>query len=129
MTTGKITTPSGREFAFPDMERYSSGKVSNFTQIKNYPVQSFATADIVPVVLLEIDQRLADCKSCIVNTVHDSIVVDVHPDEEVKVLSIIRNINDYIDGLIQLQFGVTVNVPLLLESKIGDNWLDTKDVA
>ena len=129
MTTGKIVTPSGREFSFPDMERYPSGKVSHFTQIKNYPVQSFATADIVPVVLLEIDDRLSDCNSCIVNTVHDSIVVDVHPDEEVKVLSIIRNVNDYINGLIQIQFGVSVNVPLLLESKIGDNWLDTKDVA
>ena len=128
MTTGKIVTPPGREFSFPDMERYPSGKVSHFTQIKNYPVQSFATADIVPVVLLEIDDRLSDCNSCIVNTVHDSIVVDVHPDEEVKVLSIIRNVNDYINGLIQIQFGVSVNVPLLLESKIGDNWLDTKDV-
>ena len=83
----------------------------------------------MPVVLLEIDDRLSDCNSCIVNTVHDSIVVDVHPDEEVKVLSIIRNVNDYINGLIQIQFGVSVNVPLLLESKIGDNWLDTKDVA
>ena len=129
MTTGKIVTPSGREFCFPDMERYSTGKVSHFTQIKNYPVQSFATADIVPVVLLEIDKQLNDCQSCIVNTVHDSIVIDVHPEEEVKVLDIIRKINDYIEGLIQLQFGVTVNVPLLLESKIGDNWLDTKDVA
>jgi len=129
MSTGKIKTPSGREFLFPDMERYSSGKVSHFTQIKNYPVQSFATADIVPLILLEIDKRLSIYKSCIVNTVHDSIVIDVHPNEQVEVLDVIKDVNNCMQDLIQLRFGVTFNVPLLLESKIGDNWLDTKDVA
>ena len=82
LNTGKITTPSGRQFAFPDVERRMRGGVSHFTQIKNYPVQSFATADIVPVALLYIEKRLTDMKSCIVNTVHDSIVIDVHPQEE-----------------------------------------------
>ena len=42
--TQKITTPSGREFSFPNVVRKASGRVSHFTQIKNYPVQSFATA-------------------------------------------------------------------------------------
>ncbi|BCV06975.1 MAG: hypothetical protein CM15mV148_320 [uncultured marine virus] len=82
LTTGKIKTPSGREFAFPDVVRKSSGRVSHFTQIKNYPVQSFATADIVPVALIHIDDLLSGMRSCIVNSVHDSIVIDVHPDEE-----------------------------------------------
>jgi hypothetical protein len=31
--------------------------------------------------------------------------------------------------LITGKWGITFNVPLLLESKIGPNWLDTKDVA
>ncbi len=76
-----ITTPSGREFSFPDVQRRMNGTVSFFTQIKNYPVQSFATADIVPLVLIHIEDRLKLLQSCIVNTVHDSIVIDVHPDE------------------------------------------------
>ena len=126
--TGKITTPSGRQFSFPNVERYPSGKVSHFTQIKNYPVQSFATADIVPLVLMDIHDKLKTFKSCIVNTVHDSIVIDVHPDEINDVVNIIKNVNTYIDGLIQKQFKIEINVPLLLEAKIGNNWLDTKDV-
>jgi len=129
MTTGKIKTPSGREFSFPSIERYTNGKVSNFTQIKNYPVQSFATADIVPVVLVEIEEKLKMFKSCIVNTVHDSIVIDVHPDEKERVLHLIDNINKYLGDLIETHFNVKFNVPLLLESKIGKNWLDTKDVV
>ena len=67
IATQKITTPSGREFAFPDVVRKHTGRVSHFTQIKNYPVQSFATADIVSIALLHIDELLQGMQSCIVN--------------------------------------------------------------
>jgi len=103
--------------------------VSYFTQIKNYPVQSFATADIVPLVLMEIDKALDRYNSCVVNTVHDSIVIDIHPQETEDVLNIIRNINKTLINLINNTFRIDFNVPLLLEAKIGDNWLDTKDVS
>jgi len=123
-----ITTPSGRQFSFPDVERRMNGSVSHFTQIKNYPVQSFATADIVPLILYHIENRLELLQSCIVNTVHDSIVIDVHPDEINKVVFILKTINQDINNIINNEFGIDFNVPLLLESKIGDNWLDTKDI-
>jgi len=128
ISTGKITTPSGRQFSFPDVRRNAFGKVSHFTQIKNYPVQSFATADIVPLILIQIENELSILKSCIVNSVHDSIVIDVHPDEIQKVIHVIKIVNSSMIRLIENQFNITFNVPLLLESKIGDNWLDTKDV-
>ena len=129
ITTQKIITPSGREFSFPDVVRKANGRVSYFTQIKNYPVQSFATADIVPIALLHIDKLLDNMQSCVVNTVHDSIVIDVHPDEEDAVIQVIENTNNELPNLIALRWGIDFNVPLLLESKIGPNWLDTKDVA
>ena len=128
VTTGKIKTPSGREFSFPNVRRLGNGKVSYFTQIKNFPVQSFATADIVPVILMEIDDRLNDLKSCIVNTVHDSIVIDVHPDEIQQVIDVINSVNDNMTDILNKQFNIKINVPLLLEAKIGKNWLDTKDI-
>jgi DNA polymerase I-like protein with 3'-5' exonuclease and polymerase domains len=123
-----IKTPSGREFSFPNVRRLGNGKVSYFTQIKNFPVQSFATADIVPVILMEIDDRLNDLKSCIVNTVHDSIVIDVHPNEIQQVIDVISSVNDNMTDIINKQFNIKINVPLLLEAKIGNNWLDTKDI-
>jgi len=124
-----ITTPSGRQFSFPDVERRMNGSVSHFTQIKNYPVQSFATADIVPLILIHIEERLSLLQSCIVNTVHDSIVIDVHPDETNKVIFILDSINKDMKAIINQQFKIDFNVPLLLEAKIGNNWLDTKDVS
>jgi len=129
INTGMITTPSGRQFSFPDITRRRNGTVSHFTQIKNYPVQSFATADIVPVALLHIDKLLVGLKSCIVNSVHDSIVIDVHPNETTDVINVIHETNKVLTQLIEQQWNIDFNVPLLLEAKIGSNWLDTKDVA
>jgi DNA polymerase I-like protein with 3'-5' exonuclease and polymerase domains len=129
INTGKIITPSGREFSFPDVRRNSRGKVSHFTQIKNFPVQSFATADIVPIALLHIEKLLANMESCIVNTVHDDIILDVHPNEERSVLNIISLTNRDLIQLIDTRWDLSFNVPLALEAKIGPNWLDTKDVS
>ena len=129
VNTQKIRIPSGREFSFPDVKRRTNGSVTHFTQIKNYPVQSFATADIVPLILLAIDDQLQNFKSCIVNTVHDSIVIDVHPSEEINVIHIINNTNKNMKTIIDNSYGIDFNVPLLLEAKMGDNWLDTKDVS
>jgi len=124
----KITTPSGRQYAFPKVVRRQNGGVSSFTMIKNYPVQGFSTGDIVPLVLVELEERLSKLQSCLVNTVHDSTVVDVHPTEIPYVISIIDTLNKDLNVIIEETYGVTMNVPLLLEAKIGANWLDTKDV-
>ena len=129
ITTKKIVTPSGREFSFPSVSRRRNGSVTNFTQIKNYPVQSFATADIVPIALLYIDKLLNPLQSCIVNTVHDSIVIDVHPEEQKQVLFIIQNTNNFLPTLINQRWNIDFNVPLELEAKIGNNWLDTHNVV
>ena len=124
----KITTPSGRQYAFPEVERRGEDKFSHFTMIKNYPVQGFATGDIVPIVLLEIEKALDKLSSCLVNTVHDSVVIDIHPDEEQTVIRIIQDINSRLKNIIESYYDIELVVPMLLEAKIGDNWLDTKDV-
>jgi DNA polymerase I-like protein with 3'-5' exonuclease and polymerase domains len=124
----KITNVSGRQYAFPDVARRSSGSVTHFTMIKNYPVQGFATGDVVPVVLIEMEKKLQHMQSCIVNTVHDSMVIDIHPDEKDAVIQAVTDMNDGLNDIVERYYDVKMNVPLLLEAKIGPNWLDTKDV-
>ena len=124
----KITNVSGRQYAFPDVTRRSSGVPTHFTMIKNYPVQGIATGDVVPVVLNEMHERLRHMKSCLVNTVHDSMVVDVHPDEKDLVLSMVWTLNQDLNKIIEETYGIDMNVPMLLEAKIGNNWLDTVDI-
>jgi DNA polymerase I-like protein with 3'-5' exonuclease and polymerase domains len=124
----KITNVSGRQYAFPDVRRRDNGMPSHFTMIKNYPVQGFATGDVVPIVLNKLHELLQPLQSCVVNSVHDSMVVDVHPDERSRVLHIIELLNNTINDLVEETYQVKMNVPLLLEAKIGPNWLDTVDV-
>ena len=125
--TNRIVTPSGRQYEFENMQRRGE-RVSNFTMIKNYPVQGFATGCIVPVIMMEFEKELDSIRSCLVNTVHDSIVVDVHPDEIDEVIAAVHKLNSNLHDIIYSYYDVDFNVPLLLEAKIGDNWLDTKDV-
>ena len=121
-----VRIPSGREYAFPNVQRRRDGTVTNFTMIKNYPVQGFATADIVPMVLVEIYKRLDSMHSVVVNSVHDSIVIDVHPEEEKKVLEVIDSVQKQLHNMIKARWNIEFNVPLLLEAKLGPNWLDQK---
>jgi DNA polymerase I-like protein with 3'-5' exonuclease and polymerase domains len=121
-----VRIPSGREYAFPNVQRRRDGTVTNFTMIKNYPVQGFATADIVPMVLVEIYKRLDGMHSVVVNSVHDSIVIDIHPEEEKKVLEVIDNVQKQLHNMIKARWNIEFNVPLLLEAKLGPNWLDQK---
>jgi len=124
----KITNKSGRQYAFPNVKRRDNGMPSHFTMIKNYPVQGFATGDVVPIVLNELHELLQPYNSVVVNSVHDSMVIDIHPDEEQQVIDIIESLNDNINDLVEKTYNVKMNVPLLLEAKIGSNWLDTVDV-
>jgi DNA polymerase-1 len=124
----KITNVGGRQYAFPGTERRPNGLPTNFTMIKNYPVQGFATGDVVPAVLVELESRLMPMRSTLVNSVHDSMVIDIHPYETDQVIEIINSMNMDLNQIIYDYYKVKMNVPLLLEAKIGPNWLDTHDV-
>ena len=67
-------------------------------------------------------------QSMLVNSVHDSVVIDVHPDEEQQVISLIRDMNNELKSLIDDKFKINFNVPLLLEAKMGVNWLEQQEV-
>ena len=124
-----IKTPSGREYSFPSVERRRDGTVTNFTAIKNYPVQGFATADIVPAVLVNAFEEFEKAKlqSKIVNSVHDSFVIDVHPEETDKVKDIMENINKNLTAFVSTKFNLDIEIPLVMEGSIGKTWLEQDD--
>ena len=130
MTHGYVTTPSGRQFEFPNTRRLPSGKITNFTMVKNYPVQSFA-ADIVQttLLLLERNMRLKNLKSILVNSVHDSAVIDVYPNEQATVVKTVEETIEQLPSTIFARFNVALDVPLVLEPKTGKNWMIMEDIA
>ena len=126
----KITLPSGRVYHFPDVRRVFSGGSSHATAIKNYPVQGFATADLLPLALINLRKFLLDkgMKSVVCNTVHDSIVLDVYPEEEQDAIEILKESMLSIKSEAKRRYNINYDMPIGIELKMGDNWLSMDSV-
>ena len=123
----KIRLASGLEMFFPDIKpsRSKDGYIPEQTSICNYPVQSLATAEIIPINLIYAWHAIkaAGLRTRIVNTVHDSIVMEVHKEEvkeveEIVLTSFGEKCYSYLSEVYRIQF----NVPLGCGIKIGDRW-------
>jgi DNA polymerase I-like protein with 3'-5' exonuclease and polymerase domains len=128
IATKKLIIPSGREYYFPFCKRNSRGGATGSTKIRNYGVQGFATGDIVPWAVIIIYEALRSMKSVVINTVHDSIVIDVHPDELDIIVRVIDAALQTLEPKLLDYYGVSMLVPLLYEGKIGPNWMQGDDV-
>ena len=126
----KITTPSGRIYYFPDVRRMFHGGATYATAIKNYPVQGFATADLLPLALINLKKFLVDkdMKSVVCNTVHDSIVLDVFPEEEKEAIEILTESMLSIKTEAYKRYKINYDMPIGIELKIGKDWLNMDNV-
>jgi DNA polymerase I-like protein with 3'-5' exonuclease and polymerase domains len=130
MQTNIVRTPSGREFYWENPRRMGNGRISNATQVVNYPVQSFATADIVVLSCIRAlrgfrEQKL---KSKLIITVHDSIVVDVFPGEEQTVKKTLASAMREMADEIKKRFNYNMIMPLDIEMTSGKNWMEQVDI-
>lgn len=121
-----VRTPSGREFHFPNTRRLGNGRVTNATNIVNYPVQSFATADVVVLSCVRAHQAFkeAHLRSRLILTVHDSIVVDVHPSEKNMVVDLLTWAMQSVSDDIEKRFNYKMLMPLDIEIEVGKNWME-----
>lgn len=127
---GVITTPTGRQFKFNGVVRTAGGRVSNATNICNYPVQSFSTADCVPRGCVNVLRmfREAGLKSKLIITVHDSIVCDVHPEEKSQVLEILKKGMRGVSEDAKTLWNFEMLLPLDIEVATGKNWMEIEEI-
>ena len=122
-----IRCRSGLIFYWPHAKINKWGKLAPriIHQICNYNVQSFATADIVPISLVYMWHRLKKLalESFIVSTVHDSVLGEVKPEEK-DVYDKVASISFEKDTVKYLKkvYRETFNVPLLAEADFGTHW-------
>lgn len=126
---------SGREYTFVETDAPSwlsrKGIRTTFspTKIKNFMVQGTATGDIVPLALgkllivLKNNKELKD-KCFLVNTVHDSVVLDVHEDVLYTVSRIVKEVMQNIGEDIETHWGYTWNMPFKVDLEYGRNWAE-----
>ena len=124
---GSLRTPYGMIFYWPDVKISRSGYISNTPSIFNYPVQGFATSEIIPISLFMLWFRMKETcpKSRLINTVHDSVVVMVHKDEINQLTEACRQaftVDVY--KFLWEHYGIKMFVPLGTEIKIGKYWGD-----
>ena len=130
VTKKYIELPSGRQYAFPNARWTEWGTATERTAICNYPVQGFATADLLPTALVRLDRmmRNRNLLSVICNTVHDSIVLDVHPDEKEACINLLAACMLAIPTETLNRYGFEYDMPVGIELKLGKNWLDLEEV-
>lgn len=116
---------SGLIFYWPDTKLQQSGYITNKASIFNYPVSSFATADIMPLVCwliwLTCKQRGLDVK--ILNFIHDEVLAEVHKEDLNEYRQILYDafcVDIY--TCLEMLYGYKFIVPLGVGIKIGDHW-------
>ena len=91
-------------------------------------MQSFATADLVPLCLVNLRNEIKKLglSALIVNTVHDSVLLDCPKDEVEKVEDILGRVlsTSSIDKMISDFYNISMTVPLEIEHKVGRNWME-----
>lgn len=133
-----VSAVTGRQLYFREYQNKYKSAVAGSTsfspsQIKNYPVQSFATGDVVPMVLGRVYRALMKNEllrdSCVlINTVHDSIVLDckgeVVPDAIKLLLDVMPRVGDYLEEDFEVtDFNVRVGVSI----RAGDSWKENPE--
>ena len=128
--TGTLVLPSGREYFFGKVRRQRNGNVAEATKINNYPVQGFATADLLPIALVRCWKKMSEkaLKSVICNTVHDSIVLDVHPDEVEECVEILKEAMFATKEECAKRYNIDYDMPVGIELKLGKNWLEMDEI-
>lgn len=125
LTNKCLETEWGLTYYWPDTRMDRSGYVTNTTSICNYPVQAFATAEIIPLALVCMWHRLkrSNLRMYLVNTVHDSIVAYLPPEEtdayhDLAKQSMIDDVYEVVRNL----YGIRLIVPLGCGVKVGERW-------
>lgn len=121
-----LESETGRRFTFYEEDSFNGGVSFSPTQLKNYPVQGFATGDIVPLVLGHLHDRL--CKEgltnniLLINTIHDSILEDVSRSYVYIAAKITKEVMESAPQLLQKYFGIDLGMPLKVEIRAGTTW-------
>lgn len=99
-------------------------------EIKNYPTQGTG-GEIVQMVLGVLFRYFNkknnwDGKAFLVNTVHDCVWFDLHPDVVDEVLGVSKRIMESVPQLLKHFFDIDCPVPFPCDVEVGDNMLELK---
>ena len=120
-----VVLPWGMEFFFPHTKIQKSGYQTFKTNICNYPVQSFATAEVIPIAIVHLWHKIKErgLQCLLVNTVHDSVIL-IAPVEEKEELNeiLVDSFTTLCYNYVHNVYGMNFTTPLGVEIKWGKHW-------
>lgn len=117
--TGVAVTLLGRERPIPDINsRNPNARGFAERTAVNTPLQGTA-ADIIKLAMIRLDRKLVGAKmeSRMLLQVHDELVLEAPPAEVEEVRALVKK---------EMESVYPLNVPLLVDTGVGDNWRDAK---
>ena len=131
---GFYVSPTNRRYVFTEYdapEWVSSGTSFSPTQLKNYPVQGTATGDIVPLALgvlyRELRKKLK--KVLLVNTIHDSVLLDIPKDMEIETARLVKRVLEDTPTYYEQVFHKAFDLPLKVDIEYGPTWATMKPLS
>lgn len=125
--TKRLVLPWGMQFYYPYIRMDKNGYVNERTKVFNAPIQSFATAEIIPIqaVLLwhyiRAEGRQDDM--VMVNTVHDSVLAEVDKDAMEEYSRLVLRSWKMVYSFIEDVYGMQLEgLPLGTEIVHGTHW-------
>lgn len=124
----KVRLPWGMVFYWPNAQMDKNGYINVSTEVHNYPIQSFATGEIIPIALAYFWYRSKGHPIIILNTIHDSIVTRIKKGSEdvFEQLSKQCLTTDVFNHLKQV-YNYSFETPLGVGIKVSRNWGATKE--
>lgn len=131
--TGRIVSPVGRTYEYEYKKGWNGDSELPATQIKNYIVQGLG-ADIMAVIRVDFYRRFKNAgtniSGCLVNTVHDSIVLDLETQKDVdKSIELIYNVLSDFNENFEKIYGVPFDLQIKGEMEVGQNQYDMEVVC
>ncbi len=124
--TGWYKNPVGARYSFytEDAPDWLKEKTTfSPTKIKNYIVQGTA-ANIMLILLGKIWRQAIKYRNkfILINTVHDSILIDVQENQEEFACNLIKKEVQLLKDVIKEQFNYRWELPIIMEFKSGPSW-------
>ena len=125
LRTKELRTVTGLKFYWPFTRMSAEGYIDNTPSIYNYPVQSLATADIIPVAVVYLWHRAARQapQISVVLTVHDSVSAELRPEDapmwgQLCARAFTADVYRYLSRVYRIEF----DVPLGVGVAVGSRW-------
>jgi DNA polymerase I-like protein with 3'-5' exonuclease and polymerase domains len=122
--TKRLVMPWGMQFYYPYIRMDKSGYVNERTKVFNGPIQSFATAEIIPIQAVYLWHYVRHLEGvALVNTVHDSVLAEVEPDVMEPYTAAVLDSWMDVYSYVETMYGMELEgLPLGTEIVHGTHW-------